>query len=137
MALSRYLIDTSAVVRIMTADTIADRWKREISSGRIAICAITELELRHSAKSVEHDRRLRDDLAQMFTWAPIQERCHTLALEIQNGLVANGTHRSAGPVDLMLAANAELNRLVVLHDDNDFDCVARVTGQPVLRIGEL
>jgi hypothetical protein len=137
MVLSRYLIDTSAVVRIMTAEGQADRWRREISSGRIAICAITELELRHSAKSVEHDGRMRRDLGDMFVWAPVADHCYERALEVQSGLVANGEQRSAGPVDLMLAANAELSGLTVLHDDRDFDCVARVTGQPMLRIGEL
>jgi hypothetical protein len=33
-------------------------------------------------------------------------------------------------VDLLIAATAELNRLVVLHYDRDFDTVARATGQP-------
>jgi predicted nucleic acid-binding protein len=137
MVLSRYLIDTSAIVRIMAVEDLASSWRRQISSGQIAICAITELELRHSAMSMEHDRRLRDDLSTMFVWAPVLDHCHERALEIQDGLVANGEQRSAGVVDLMLAANAELSGLTVLHDDKDFDCVARVTGQPTLRISEL
>jgi predicted nucleic acid-binding protein len=137
MVLSRYLVDTSAAVRIMTAADPAENWIFEITEGQIAICAITELELRYSAKSVEHDRRLRRWLGETFVWAPILDRCHERALEIQDGLVANGEQRSAGVVDLMLAANAELSGLTVLHDDKDFDCVARVTGQPMLRISEL
>ena len=137
MVLSRYLVDASAAVRIMTVPELAESWRREISSGRIAICALTELELRHSARSVKHDRQLRDDLAGIFIWVPVRDRCHERALEIQDGLIANGEHRSAGAVDLMLAANAELSGLTVLHDDRDFECVARVTGQPVLRINEL
>jgi predicted nucleic acid-binding protein len=137
MVLSRYLIDTSATVRIMTASDLAESWIFEITSGQIAVCAITELEMRHSAKSLDHDRRLRRWLGETFIWAPVVDRCHERALEVQSGLVANGEQRSAGPVDLMLAANAELSGLTVLHDDRDFDCVARVTGQPMLRIGDL
>lgn len=137
MVLSRYLVDTSAAVRIMTAADLVENWIIEITAGQIAICAITELELRYSAKSVDHDRQLRRWLGETFVWAPIQDRCHERALEVQNGLVANGEQRSAGPIDLMLAANAELSGLTVLHDDRDFDCVARVTGQAVMRIGEL
>lgn len=137
MVLSRYLVDTSAAVRIMTAADLIENWIIEITAGQIAICAITELELRYSAKSVDHDRQLRRWLGETFVWAPIQDRCHERALEVQNGLVANGEQRSAGPIDLMLAANAELSGLTVLHDDRDFDCVARVTGQAVMRIGEL
>lgn len=137
MVLSRFLIDTSAAVRMVAAREPTENWLRQISAGRIAICAFTELELRHSATSVAHDRRLRDKLSGMFTWAPVQDQCQVRALEVQDGLIANGEHRSAGVVDLLLAANAELSGMTVLHDDKDFECVARVTGQPMLRINEL
>ncbi len=46
-------------------------------------------------------------------------------------LTEAGTHRSAGPIDLLIAATAERERLVVLCDDHDYQTVARVTGQPV------
>lgn len=36
-----------------------------------------------------------------------------------------------GPVDLVLAATAELQGLALLHHDRDFDIIARVTGQPL------
>jgi len=49
-------------------------------------------------------------------------------------MLAQGTHRSAGLADLLLAATAEEYRLTVLHDDKDFDCIAAVTGQPVRRV---
>ena len=39
--------------------------------------------------------------------------------------------RAAGPVDLLIAATAERERLTVLCDDHDFETVAAVTGQPV------
>lgn len=38
---------------------------------------------------------------------------------------------AAGPVDLVVAATAELHGLTLLHHDRDFDVVARVTGQPL------
>ena len=37
----------------------------------------------------------------------------------------------AGPVDLVVAATAELHGLTLLHHDRDFNVVARVTGQPL------
>jgi predicted nucleic acid-binding protein len=42
-----------------------------------------------------------------------------------------GKHRSAGPVDLLIAATAEQERLTVLCDDRDFETVASVTHQRV------
>ncbi|MDX3228439.1 hypothetical protein PV419_22850 [Streptomyces sp. ME19-01-6] len=40
-----------------------------------------------------------------------------------------GEHRSAGAVDLVVAATAELQGLTLLHRDRDFACIATVTGQ--------
>ena len=47
-----------------------------------------------------------------------------------------GQHRSAGPVDLLIAATAERDRLILLCDDKDFEVVASVTGQPDRRVGD-
>ena len=46
-------------------------------------------------------------------------------------LTEGGMHRSARPVDLLIAATAERERLTVLCDDRDFQAIARITGQPV------
>ncbi|GHJ34464.1 hypothetical protein [Streptomyces sp. TS71-3] len=37
----------------------------------------------------------------------------------------------AGLVDLLVSATARHHKLTVLHQDADFDTIARVTGQPV------
>ena len=51
----------------------------------------------------------------------------------QEQLTAKGEHRSAGPVDLLVAA-AEEAGLTLLHHDRDFETIARTTGQPVRTI---
>jgi len=58
------------------------------------------------------------------------ERVFDRGSEIQAAMTARGTHRSAGAVDLLIAATAELHTLVLLHYDRDFDRVAEVTRQP-------
>jgi predicted nucleic acid-binding protein len=50
---------------------------------------------------------------------------------VQELLTRKGQHRSAGAVDLVVAATAELQGLTLLHRDRDFDCIAAVTGQPL------
>lgn len=57
---------------------------------------------------------------------------HARAEELQQLMSEQGTHRSAGPVDLLIAATAEHNRLAILCDDKDFAAVARITGQQVV-----
>ena len=53
------------------------------------------------------------------------------AAEVQQMLTETGAHRSAGAVDLLIAATAERERLIVLCDDRDYQALAAVTGQPV------
>jgi predicted nucleic acid-binding protein len=55
-------------------------------------------------------------------------------------MAAAGLHRGAKPVDLVIAAAAEAAGLTVLHYDDDYDRIARVTRQPmewVARAGSL
>lgn len=135
MKLAHYLVDSSAVVRLFKKPELRERWVEAIGAGTIGICAATELELRFSAQSVEHDETMRRTLNETFIPVPMMDGCWERALVIQDAMVANGTNRSAGPVDLVVAVTADQQNLTVLHDDKDFDCVARVTGQPVARIG--
>ena len=60
----------------------------------------------------------------------MSDRAYERADEVQQLLTETGRHRSAGPVDLLIAATAEREGLIVLCDDRDFQTVASVTGQP-------
>ncbi len=71
----------------------------------------------------------RSDLDAMPRVA-VNEHAINRALEVQGLMVRAGTHRAPSPADLILAACAELNDLVVLHYDKDFDLIAAVTAQP-------
>jgi len=61
----------------------------------------------------------------------IRLRAYERASEVQQSLTETGGHRSAGAVDLLIAATAEHERLIVLTDDHDFRAIAAITGQPV------
>jgi predicted nucleic acid-binding protein len=61
---------------------------------------------------------------------PVHDRAFSRAFEVQYGLTAKGQHKSAGPVDLVVAATAELHGLTLLHNDRDFTMIAAITGQP-------
>ena len=134
MKLAHYLIDTSAIVRLVTKPKLREQWEEAIVSGAIAYCSATELEIRYGARSAEHDQEIRRTLNEMFIWTPMSDRCWEGAITVQDALVANGTHKSAGTVDLVVAATADQQGLTLLHDDRDFECVARVTGQPLVRV---
>jgi predicted nucleic acid-binding protein len=69
------------------------------------------------------------DLRAAFGWVPVHEGAYARAWEVQGELTALGQHRGAGPVDLVIAATAELFGLALLHHDRDFATIAGVTGQ--------
>jgi predicted nucleic acid-binding protein len=131
-----YLIDTSAVFRILKTD-LWRKWTEYLEAGVIAMCPLVELEFMYSARSLadrlEKQRLLRD----MFGWVPMNERSWERAAEVQQLLTEKGKHRSAGSVDLLVAATAEREHLTVLTDDRDFETVAAVTGQPVRRVTDI
>lgn len=106
-------------------------WEQQITAGLLAVCPIVELEVLYAARSKADREELLDLLGTAFVWVPVPDRAFTRAAEVQSALTARGTHRSAGVVDLLVAAAAELHGLTLLHYDHDFDQIATVTGQPV------
>jgi predicted nucleic acid-binding protein len=130
MSTVTYLIDTSAAARILTNKKVREVWSEHLAEGVMGLCELTELELLFSARSLM-DRLENEALfAELFNWVPMPDGVYRRARVVQRMLTESGAHRSAGAVDLLVAATAELSGLTVLHYDNDFDTVAHVTGQP-------
>ena len=126
---AQFLIDTSALARLMRPGAASFGWDQAVATGLVAVCPITELEFCYSARSSNDRERMADDLRSAFGWVPVHDRAYARAWEVQGELTNIGKHRSAGPVDLVIAATAELFGLTVLHHDRDFATIAAVTGQ--------
>jgi predicted nucleic acid-binding protein len=130
MSAALFLIDTSGLFRILQGE-LRKAWSDQLAAGVIATCPIVELGFLYSARSLAdrlEKQRLMHDL---FGWVSMHEGAFERAAEVQQLLTEAGAHRSAGPVDLLIAATAERQRLTVLCDDHDYQTVATVTGQPV------
>jgi hypothetical protein len=126
-----YLVDTSAFVRLARAPEVRDAWREQIGAGVLAVCPVTELEILFSARSKSHRDEMRTVLRTAFRWVVMPDRVFERAADVQQSLTDRGAHRSAGPVDLLVAATAEAHGLTLLHYDADFQTIAEVTGQPV------
>ncbi|MBV7667982.1 PIN domain nuclease [Streptomyces halstedii] len=127
MSAVAYLADTSAAARLLISDKFDEQWGPALGSGLIALCDLTELEILYSARSGADRLAKQERLHQVFNWAPVPEGAFRRAREVQEVLTEHGEHRSAGPVDLIVAAVAELSGLTLLHYDADFETVARRT----------
>ncbi|GAA3638119.1 PIN domain nuclease [Streptomyces chitinivorans] len=129
MTAAVYLIDTSALVRILRQPA-RDTWEKPLTEGIIARCPVTEVEFLYSARNAEDRAELVADLDAIFGWSPLDDRAVSRAWDVQRELTKVGRHRSAGAVDLLIAATAELQGLTLLHYDRDFETIAEITGQP-------
>ena len=131
MALTSWLIDKSALVRIAVSPDAAE-WAARIERGLVRIATITRLEVGHSVRSGDdlRDAFRRPPLSSMpveYQTPAIEDR----SMEVLTLLADRGQHRAPSIPDLIIAATAELAGLTVLHLDKDFEIIAKVTGQPL------
>ncbi|MCY1141781.1 PIN domain nuclease [Actinoplanes sp. Pm04-4] len=126
----KYLADTSAVVRILRSQELLAHYVDSIGDGAVAVCAITELEHYFGVRSKADHKQQVARLRETFSWVVMPQHVFEQAAEVQVAMIERGTHRSAGPIDLLTAATAQRHGLGLLHYDADFEQVAAVTGQP-------
>lgn len=126
---SRYLADTSAWHRSGATAAIREWWSELLLSESLLVTSPVRLELLFSARGPVDYATLADDLAGL-PQVPLDGPVAARAEEVQMMLAGRSHHRGPTPVDLYIAAVAELNHATLLHYDRHFDVIARVTGQP-------
>jgi predicted nucleic acid-binding protein len=136
VALTSWLIDKSALVRLAVSPDAAD-WAGRIERGLVRIATVTRLEVGYSVRSGADLREgfRRPPLSSMpveYQTPAIEDR----SMEVLTLLADRGQHRAASIPDLIIAATAELAGLTVLHLDKDFEIIADITGQPLERLAE-
>jgi predicted nucleic acid-binding protein len=120
-----YLLDTSALVRLLSSEKLQQAWYDAIDAAAIGSCFAQRIEFLFSAR----DRTEYDEIAEMysdlFPDVAVPKRADRWVEVAQYRMSRAGEHRSASAIDLIIAATAALHGLIVLHDDNDFTTVAR------------
>ena len=130
---SRFLADSSAVIRILTGKA-GPEWIDAVTAGTIAICDPVELELLRDTAANTRRPQVQRLLRSTYAWAAVPDDCWQRALEMQDQLAATSQHSGASVVDLIIAVTAMRNRLILLHDDRDYETIARVTGLRTARV---
>lgn len=123
-----YLADTSVLARLGTT-AVAERVGPLLVDGLVATCPMIDLEVLYSARSLRDYESILAERRAVPSY-PVTQEVTDRAMEVQHGLAARGQHRLPLP-DLIIAAVAELNDLVVMHYDADYERIAAITGQPV------
>ena len=122
-----YLADKSALAR-MTHAAVAERLAPLILGGQVATCAVIDLEVLYSARSLDDYEQIRAERTALPSLA-MTEEIAARAVDVHPRLARRGQHRVPVP-DLLIAATAEINSVAVVHYDADYDLIADATGQP-------
>ena len=123
-----YLIDTSVLTRLR----LPKIGNTLLGLGQIFYSPVSGLELRYSASN-ETDYRKLTTILDGFDRLSMVEAAFDIADRTQR-LLAKASLKGRPVPDLIIAAQAELAGLTVLHYDADFDLIASVTRQPTLWI---
>lgn len=134
MELESWLIDKSALARLSESSQ-RKLWAERINAGSVHLSTMTRLEVGYSARSSK-------DLEVAFTSPPlvnmpiegVTPAIEELAWQTLRQLAKRGHHRAPSIPDLLIAATAQLCGLTVLHNDKDFDLIAKATGQKVEKL---
>lgn len=124
------LLDTSAWNRSTATAELTVRWTDLVASRRVVLCPPVRLEILFSARDPADYAALADELEGLPS-VELSREAVRRAGQVQSLLAARGQHRGPSPVDLYVAAIAELNSATLVHYDRHFDAIAQVTGQPV------
>jgi hypothetical protein len=131
VALTGYLVDTSALAKSMHDPEIQARIEQLGTQRLLYRCGIIDLEMLRSAIYPADYERRRADRFSAYTDLPITPRVIERSLEVQRALAAASQHRGVSLPDLIIAACAEVHDAAVVHYDADYDRIAAITGQPV------
>jgi len=122
---ARFLADKSALARFRVP-SVSERLHPLLEDGQIATCAIVDLEVLYSSRSLsDYDDVLNE--RRSLDSAPITPEVMERAIELQHELARRGQHRL--PIaDLVISAATQAAGLVVLHYDSDFERIGAAGG---------
>jgi predicted nucleic acid-binding protein len=121
-----HLLDTSVLTRLH-AEPVRTVVAELAADARGARAGITDLEIGYSARSAAEWDRLTGALAILGLIET--DAAHVRRARQVQRLLASKSQRGRMVPDLLVAAAAEQEGLVVLHYDADFDRIASLTGQ--------
>ncbi|MFE3764564.1 PIN domain nuclease [Streptomyces sp. NPDC059104] len=128
-----FLIDTSALVRFYRGQA-GPEWDGAVASGLVGLCEPVRQEFLRAVGGRPAYYEADGLLTETFPYRVARDSVWEDTATLQRGLADTGAHQCASPVDLLVAVIARHHKLTVLHQDADFETIARVTGQPVRRI---
>ena len=121
----RYLIDSSALWRVLRDDTLRSGWADVVSAGVIGSCEPQRVEFRGSARSIDEYEQMTEMFDALYPTVAVPKTAWGWIDSAQYRLLRVGAHRELSVVDLLVCATAAHHGVSVLHDDADYVTAAR------------
>ncbi|MFF5172664.1 PIN domain-containing protein [Micromonospora sp. NPDC000089] len=121
----RYLVDSSALWRLLRDPEVRVGWSDVVSEHAIGSCQPQRTEFRRSARGLDEYEQMNAMFAALYPDVPVPKTAWSWVESAQYRLLRLGAHRALSCVDLLICATAAIRGLVILHDDNDFATAAR------------
>jgi predicted nucleic acid-binding protein len=123
----RYLADTSALVRLLRGQ-VNPHWDELVERGLVALCEPVLIESLTIADAKSF-RAVEEELRATYPWVPVPDDVWAIVGAVQRDLAEQSQHHGVSIADHLVVATAIRLKLVVLHDDADFETVARLVPQ--------
>ena len=121
----RYLLDSSALWRIMRDASLRAAWADVVTVGAVGSCHPQRVEFRRSARSIDEYEQMSGMFDALYPDASVPKGAWRWIESAQYRLLRHGSHRALSAVDLLVCATAAQQGLVLLHDGKDFATAAR------------
>ncbi|ONK11294.1 PIN domain-containing protein [Streptomyces sp. MP131-18] len=121
----RYLVDSSALWRLLRSGDLHTRWRPVVADGDILSCYPQRAEFLRSARGLKEYELFRDMFDELYDDVAPPKSAGGWIGGLQWRAAERGLHQALSSVDLQICATAAYHGLVVLHDDTDFVTAAR------------
>ncbi|MFI5500485.1 VapC toxin family PIN domain ribonuclease [Nocardia asteroides] len=120
-----YLIDSSALWRLLRGDAVTDKWREVIADGYLRSCYPQRAEFLRSARNLKDFGELCQLFDQSIPDVSVPKSAGTWIGGVQHRAAQAGCVNAFSAVDLQVCATAGYHGLVVVHDDHDFVTATR------------
>lgn len=121
----RYLLDSSALWRLLRARDLHEAWHPTIMDGEVVSCYPQRAEFLRSSRDSKEYQTFCDMFADLYDEVSVPKNASHWIGAFQQRAAEQGAHRALSAIDLQICATAAHHGLVVLHDDADFVTAAR------------
>lgn len=121
----QYLLDSSALWRIMREAKLRTAWLEVVSAGAVGSCHPQRTEFRRSARNLDEYEQMNAMFGELYPDVALPRSIWQWVESAQYRLLRAGVHRATSTVDLLISGTAAHHGLVVLHDDKDYVAASR------------